>query len=72
MEAAKCLHWEEGQHLKEIALQIRSLRGEFGRPNQLVERFLHYFSMRGANIPGEPKLAKAFLDEIQKGDFGHS
>lgn len=71
-EAAKYLHREEGQHLKEIALQIRSLRAEFGRPNPLVERFLHYCSMRGANIPGEPKLAKALLDEIQKGDFGHS
>jgi hypothetical protein len=30
----------------------------------VVERFLHYCSLRGANAPGEPKLAKAFLDEI--------
>jgi len=70
--AAKYLEWEAGQQLKEIALQIRSLRAEFGRPNPLVERFLHYCSLRGANVPGEPKLARALLDEIQRGDFGRS
>lgn len=71
-EAAKYLRWEAGQHLKEIALEIRVLRAEFGQPNPLVERFLHYCSLRGANIPGEPKLANAFLGEIQRGDFGDS
>ena len=72
MEAAKYLRWEDGQHLKEMALEIRSLRAEFGRPNPLVERFFHYCSLRGGNVPGEPKLARAFLDEIQRGDFGRS
>jgi len=71
-EAAKYLHWEDGRHLNEIALHIRSLRTEFGQPNPLVERFLHYCSLRGANVPGEPKLAKALLDEILRGDFGPS
>ena len=69
-EGRKYLHWEDGERLKEIALQIRALRAEFGQPHPLVERFLHYCSLRGANIPGEPKLAKAFLEEIQRGDFG--
>jgi hypothetical protein len=66
---AKYYHWEEGQRLKQTALQIRSLRAEFGRPNLRVERFLYFCSLRGANIPGEPKLAKAFLEEIRRGDF---
>ena len=69
VESAKYLLWEDGKHLKEIALQIRSLRAEFGRPNPLVDRFLHYSSLRGANVPGEPKLAHALLDEIKRGDF---
>ena len=68
-EAARYLHWEDGQHLKEIALQIRALRSEFGQPNPLVERFLHCCSLRGPNVSGEPKLAKALLDEIEKGDL---
>ena len=66
---AKYLRWEEGTRLKEIALEIRALRAEFGRPNPLVERFLHYCSMRGANVPGEPKLAKTLLEELRRGDF---
>ena len=69
-DGARYLDWEDGANLKEIAGQIRALRGEFGQPNPLVERFLHYCSLRGPNVPGEPKLAKAFLDEIEKGDFG--
>jgi hypothetical protein len=68
-ELAKYYHWEEGQRLKQTALQIRSLRAEFGRPNLLVERFLYFCSLRGANIPGEPKLAKAFWEEIRRGNF---
>lgn len=68
-EGATHLDWKDGESLKEIAQQIRALRGEFGQRNPLVERFLHYCSLRGPNVPGEPKLAKAFLDGIQKGDF---
>jgi hypothetical protein len=68
-ELAKYYHSEDGDRLKQTALQIRSLRAEFGRPNLLVERFLYFCSLRGANIPGEPKLAKAFLEGIRRGDF---
>ncbi len=68
-DGAKYLDWKDRENLKEMARQIRTLRGEFGQPNPLVERFLHYCSLRGPNVPGEPKLAKAFLDEIQKGEF---
>jgi hypothetical protein len=68
-DGAKYLDWKDGSNLKEIAQQIHDLRSEFGQPNLLVERFLHYCSLRGPNALGEPKLAKAFLDEIQKGDF---
>ena len=68
-DEAKYLDWKDGQDLKEIAQQIHDLRAEFGETNPLVERFLHYCSLRGSNVPGEHKLAKALLDEIQKGDF---
>ena len=68
-EAERYLHWKEARHLKEIADEIHDLRAEFGQPNALVERYLYYYSQRGANAPGEPRLAAAFLDEIQRGDF---
>jgi hypothetical protein len=68
-ESEKFLRWEEAQRLKDTAIEIRDLRAEFGQPNALVERFLHYCSQRGANVLGEPKLATAFLSEIQRGEF---
>jgi len=58
-------HWPEADRLKELALEIESLRLEFGQPNRLAQRFLHYRSLRGSNVPGEPKLAFTFLDEIR-------
>jgi hypothetical protein len=64
---ARYFRWEEADQLKEIAIEIRDLRAEFGQPNAEVDRFLHNCSLRGSNVPGEPKLAKAFLDEILRG-----
>ena len=68
-ELARYYRWDEAERLKETALEIRGFRAEFGQPNKLAERFLHYCSLRGSNVPGEPKVAKAFLDEIRRGDF---
>ena len=63
-EERRYLDWPAAEDLKRRAKQIRILCAEFGRPNSVVERFLHYCALRGANVPGEPKLADAFLDEI--------
>jgi hypothetical protein len=68
-ELARYYQWEDAEHLKEIAVEIRALRAEFGQPNPMVERFLHCCSLRGSNDPGEPKIAKTFLDEILRGDI---
>ena len=59
--------WPAADELKDRAKQIRTLQEEFGQSNSLVERFLNYCSLRGANVPGEPKLAKALLDRIRSG-----
>jgi hypothetical protein len=64
LEERRYLHWPAAEDLRRRAKQIHILRAEFGQPNSVVERFLHYCALRGANVPGEPKLAKAFLDEI--------
>lgn len=65
-EIERYLKWFEADRLADMAWEIRALRAQFGSVNQLVERFLYYSSLRGSNVPGEPKLAKAFLDEIQQ------
>lgn len=63
-EARRCLNWPEADRLKEMASEIRALRQEFGQPNELVERFFYYCSLRGPNDLGEPRLARKFLDEL--------
>ena len=55
-----------GDKLAEIGEAIRELRSQLGitetfRPH---ERFLHYRSLRGPNVPGEPKLAEALWREL--------
>ena len=60
------LNWPEARHLKELAHEIRSLRLEFGQPDQICERFLQLCSLRGSNVPGEPRLGTALLDEIDE------
>jgi hypothetical protein len=58
--------WDEAEELKEIAVEIREIRAEFGQPDSQVDEFLRLCSLRGSNVPGEPKLAKVFMDEILK------
>ena len=40
-------HWDEAEQLKEIAVEIRELRAEFGQPNSQVDEFLRLCSLRG-------------------------
>lgn len=61
---SKFLNWPEAARLREIAQRIHSVRLSFGVPNEVCERFLHFCSLRGSNISGEPKLARTLLDEL--------
>jgi hypothetical protein len=58
--------WPEAKRLKNLAQEIKSLRQEFGQTNELCERFIQFCSQRGSNVPGEPKLAAAFLAEFSE------
>jgi hypothetical protein len=65
VESARYLEWPEAERLKELALEIQAVRKEFGESNALCERFAYYCQLRGANVPGEPRLSIAFLEEIR-------
>jgi hypothetical protein len=54
----------ETKRLKDLAQEIRSLHLEFGTTNEISERFLRLCSLRGQNIPGEPRLAAELLAAI--------
>jgi len=58
------LRWEEANQLKEMALEIRQIRAEWGDTNPKVEKFLQYCAQRGDNLPGEPKRAAKLLREL--------
>jgi len=58
--------WPEAKRLKTLAEEIMSLCLEFGQTNERCERFLQLCSLRGPNVPGEPKLAAEFLANLDK------
>jgi hypothetical protein len=60
--------WEDAAHLKRIAQEIQTIRSKFGQPSPTCEEFLRLCSLRGSNVPGEPKLAREFLDQISRTD----
>ena len=54
------------EELLEAGEEIERLRRELGftEPFQPLKRFLEYRQMKGSNVPGEPKLAVQFLEEL--------
>jgi len=58
------LSWPEANRLKEMALEIKSLRLLYGESNETCDRFLQLCTLRGPSVPGEPKLARQLLAEI--------
>ncbi len=71
-DGSKYLFWSEAEQLKSMAAEIRSIRQGFGESNPDVERFLHHCSLRGSNLPGEPRLAQSLLDELESGSSAAS
>jgi hypothetical protein len=58
--------WPEAKRLKVLAQEIRSVRMELGQVNENCERFLQFCSLRGSNVPGEPRLAAEFLADLEQ------
>jgi hypothetical protein len=57
--------WPEAKGLKNLAQELQSIKIEFGQTDQSCERFLALCTLRGSNVPGEPRLAAEFLAEIE-------
>jgi hypothetical protein len=62
------LDWPEVDRLHELAASIRAIRAESGEQNPLCEEFLALCTLHKANDPGEPKLARTFLEGIESQD----
>jgi hypothetical protein len=64
-EAAPHRPWPEAEQLRQLAFALQAIQAQDQQSDPLVEQFLDLCSIHGESDPGEPKLARAFLTEIE-------
>ncbi|MGA2888683.1 MAG: hypothetical protein ABSE51_11570 [Terracidiphilus sp.] len=62
--------WPEAARLRELALALQGVFAQKEERNPLCDEFLDLCSIHGESNPGERKLARAFLDRIERGAVG--
>lgn len=62
--------WPEAGQLRQLALALQAVYTQQGERNALCDDFLDLCSIHGENHPGERKLARAFLERIERGEVG--
>ena len=62
--------WPEAAQLRALALALQGVFAQQERQNALCDEFLDLCSIHGESHPGERKLARAFLERIERGDVG--
>jgi hypothetical protein len=62
--------WPEAARLRELALALQGILAQSEERDALVDEFLDLCTIHGESDPGERKLARAFLDRIEKGEVG--
>jgi hypothetical protein len=63
-------NWPEAARLRELAIALQQIFAQHERRNALCDEFLDLCTMHGESHPGERKLARAFLDRIERGEVG--
>jgi hypothetical protein len=61
--------WPEAARLRELAFALQAILAQSGESDLLCEQFLDLCSIHGENDPGEPRLARAFLNQIESGQI---
>ena len=67
IETQQYRSWPEAARLRELAFALQAILAQSGESDPLCDQFLDLCSIHGENDPGEPKLARAFLNEIAGG-----
>jgi hypothetical protein len=62
--------WREATQLRELAVALQGLFAQQEQRNALCDEFLDLCTMHGENHPGERKLARTFLERIERGEVG--
>lgn len=62
--------WPEAARLRELALALQGVFAQQEEPNPLCDEFLDLCTIHGESHPGERRLARAFLQRMEKGEVG--
>ena len=62
--------WPEAAQLRQLAIALQAISAQQGEPNKLCDEFLDLCSMHGEYHPGERRLARSFLERIERGEVG--
>jgi hypothetical protein len=62
--------WPEAARLRELAVALHTVLAQQGERNALCDEFLDLCTMHGESHPGERRLARLFLERIERGEVG--
>jgi hypothetical protein len=62
--------WPEAARLRELAVALQNILAQHEERNALCDEFLDLCTIHGESHPGERKLARAFLERIERGEVG--
>lgn len=62
--------WPEAARLRELAVALQQVLAQVDERNALCDEFLDLCTMHGESHPGERRLARAFLERIERGEVG--
>jgi hypothetical protein len=62
--------WPEAARLRELALALQGIFAQQEDRNALCDEFLDLCTIHGESHPGERRLARSFLERIERGEVG--
>jgi len=62
--------WPEAEQLRQLAMGLQAILAQQEEHNALCDEYLDLCSMHGESHPGERKLARMFLQRIERGEVG--
>ena len=62
--------WPQAARLRELAVALQSVLAQHEERNALCDEFLDLCTIHGESHPGERKLARTFLERIERGEVG--
>jgi hypothetical protein len=62
--------WPEAARLRELAIALQGILAQAEQREALVDEFLDLCTIHGESDPGERRLARVFLERIERGQVG--